>query len=112
LYSASKAFLVNFSEALHLETRRSGVHVTALCPGLTRTPFFDVNATATRYATRTPSWAWQSCDHVADAALKALEANRPVCIPGVQNRLLAALARALPRSAARALVARESWRFD
>ena len=35
LYGASKAFLVKFSQSLHLEAEAAGVHVTALCPGFT-----------------------------------------------------------------------------
>ncbi|MCA6287971.1 MAG: SDR family NAD(P)-dependent oxidoreductase, partial [Phenylobacterium sp.] len=35
LYAATKAYLVRFSQSLHLETRPLGVHVSALCPGFT-----------------------------------------------------------------------------
>ena len=43
LYTATKAFLVRFSQSLHLETQGTGVHVSALCPGLTYTEFHDAN---------------------------------------------------------------------
>ncbi len=45
LYAATKSFLVKFSESLHLETRDSGVHVSALCPGFTYSEFHDINHT-------------------------------------------------------------------
>ena len=57
LYAACKAFVVKFSESLSNEVTRSGVHVTALCPGFTRSEFHDV--TGTRAAVRElPSWLW------------------------------------------------------
>ncbi len=40
-YAASKAFVLSFSEALRAEVRDRGVKVLALCPGPTKTPFFD-----------------------------------------------------------------------
>ena len=40
-YGASKAFVLSFSQALWAETRGTGVKVTALCPGATRTGFVD-----------------------------------------------------------------------
>src|SRR5437764_4862611 len=41
IYYASKAFVYSFSYALALETRATGVTVTTLCPGMTRTNFFE-----------------------------------------------------------------------
>ena len=45
LYAATKAFLVRFSESLHAEHVRDGVHTCAVCPGFTYSEFHDVTGT-------------------------------------------------------------------
>jgi short-subunit dehydrogenase len=109
LYSAAKAFLVKFSESLHLETRGTGVHITALCPGLTRSEFHQVAAMQDRVAIA-PPWMWLEADDVAEAGYAAVEANRPICVPGGVNKALAALARALPEQWGMRLMARQTGR--
>ncbi|MGZ4728776.1 MAG: SDR family NAD(P)-dependent oxidoreductase [Acidimicrobiales bacterium] len=102
VYSASKAFVTSFSESLHEEVRRSGVVVTALCPGATRTPFGqDTGADDASV----PDLLWQDADDVADEGLAAAAAGRAVRVTGRVNRLSAALTTVLPRSANRRLSA-------
>lgn len=96
LYGPAKAFLVRFSQGLHLELRASGVHVSALCPGFTYSEFHDVNGSRERISQSTPSWLWMGADEVAAAGYEAAEANRPLCVPGVHNQLIAAAMKALP----------------
>jgi len=105
LYSAAKSFVVSFSEALHLENRSEGVHVTALCPGLTRSEFHSV-AGMTDEIARAPAWAWMEAADVAAAGIEAVEANRPLCVPGVPNKAITALAKLLPEDWGLALVDR------
>ena len=45
LYSGAKSFVVGLSQTLHAEAGKHGVHVNALCPGLTYTEFHDVTGT-------------------------------------------------------------------
>jgi short-subunit dehydrogenase len=97
LYGPTKAFLVKASQALHAETRGTGVHVTALCPGFTWSEFHDVNGTRPE-TDRLPRWMWQDADAVAEAGARAVEANRAVCVTGAPNRLIASLCRVLPDS--------------
>jgi len=95
LYAASKAFVVKFSEALASEVRPSGVHVTALCPGFTRTEFHDV--TGTRAAvTQLPGWMWMDAPEVARHGFEAVSMGAPVHVTGRMNRTIALLARYLP----------------
>lgn len=111
LYAASKAFLVRFSQSLHLEAGPDGVHVSALCPGFTYTEFHDVNGTRELARTATPGWLWLDAERVVDEGWRAVEANRPVCVPGKRYRVIAGLARALPEDWALALMARQSGRL-
>ena len=96
LYGATKAFLVKFSQSLHLEAESQGVHVTALCPGFTYSEFHDVNGSRERLNQSMPAWMWMGADEVAAAGYEAAEANRPLCVPGIHNQLVAAVAKVLP----------------
>lgn len=83
-YSASKAFVLHFSEALWAECRDRGVTVTALCPGTTQTDFFDV--------ANVPGWLkkhqFSTPEEVVKAAIKALERRKQFVIPGWKNWLI------------------------
>jgi hypothetical protein len=104
LYSAVKAFVLSFSQSLHLELAATGVHVSALCPGFTYSEFHDVNRS--RDAVGMPAWMWMGADEVAASGYEAAEANRPVCVPGAPNKAIAALAHVLPEEWTMALIAR------
>jgi short-subunit dehydrogenase len=110
LYGAAKAFVIRFSESLGQETAARGVHVTALCPGMTFTEFHDVNNMRERVS-RLPAWLWQDADTVARAGLDAVERGQARCVPGGINRVLAGLSKYLPEPAARALIASRSKDF-
>lgn len=105
LYGASKAFLVSFSEALHREQRTSGVHVSALCPGFTWSEFHDVAGTREQM-NRLPKLLWLTAERVAEDGYRAVMRNQAVCIPAMQYRAIVGMLGFMPRSLARALVAR------
>jgi len=93
-YGASKAFVLSLSQALWAETRRSGVTVTALCPGPTRTGFVDalgsdVSHTAIYRRLAAP-------EPVVAAGLRALDRGRAVVVPGWRNRVMSMGARMSP----------------
>ncbi len=111
LYGATKAFLIKFSQSLHLELAPEGVHVTALCPGFTWSEFHDVNGMRAAVTANTPEWAWMGADEVAAAGYEAVEANRAVCVPGAPNKAVAALAKLVPDEWALALMASQGGRF-
>jgi len=96
-YYASKAYLLSLSEALYIELRHHGVTVTALCPGPTKTAFFErAGAGASRSGVRTFSGAMPA-DRVAQAGYRGLVAGRRVVIPGITNKLMALAAKIAPR---------------
>ncbi len=97
-YAATKAFVTSFSQALHEETRGTGVTVTALCPGFVQTEFQQHSDTAT---SRVPSFAWLDVDHVVDAGLAATARGRAVAVPGATYKALDALAQVTPRGLVR-----------
>jgi short-subunit dehydrogenase len=110
LYAAAKAFLIRFSQSLHQELAGEGVHVTALCPGLTWSEFHDVNETRAQVST-TPAWLWLGADEVAAAGYEAMEANRAISVPGAPNKAIAAMAQVLPDDWSMALMATQQHRF-
>jgi short-subunit dehydrogenase len=95
LYGPIKAYLKSFSQGLHLEMRDQGVHVSALCPGWTYTEFMDISGSQALSA-NTPPWAWMGADEVAREGYMAVEANRPVCVPGAPNKAAVAALKVLP----------------
>jgi hypothetical protein len=102
-YSATKAFVRSFTEAIHEEVLPWGIHVTALCPGFTPTEF---QVSAGMKQTGVPTYMWTSAEAVAKSGLNALERNQAVCIPGLVNKLGAQGVRLAPRSVARKLAGR------
>ena len=96
VYYASKAFVLSFSEALAFECRGTGVTVTALCPGPTRTGF-EKNARAEQSGLfhRLPV---QEAAAVAAYGYKRLRRKKLLAVPGARNKLLAFLSPRAPRS--------------
>jgi len=94
-YAATKAFVLNFSEAVALEVRGAGVTVTALCPGPTRTEF---QGTAGVASSSFPSFAYMDAKTVVAQALAAAKRGKAVRINGIMNQVMAQSTRFTPRS--------------
>jgi short-subunit dehydrogenase len=96
-YAAAKAHMLSFTEAVHMEVRRLGVTVTAVCPGPVFTELFDKNY---HPVVRVPRALWLQADEVAEAGLRGAERGRRVVIPGAVIRAGAPLLRIAPRMVA------------
>jgi short-subunit dehydrogenase len=97
-YSATKAYLIVFSEALQAELKGTGVKVQALCPGFTRTEFHDTPTHRGFHRSNIPEALWMSAGDVAEQSLGALHRHQVIFIPGFKNLLVAAAARGIPPS--------------
>ena len=95
VYCASKAYVLSFSEALYSELAGSGVTVTTVCPGATRTGF-DATANAGKIRLF-QGRAVMDAETVARLAVRGLLAGRRLVIPGLTNRLLAHSVGVMPR---------------
>jgi short-subunit dehydrogenase len=84
LYSASKAFVFSFSCALSVETQGTGVSVTVLCPGGTRTEFQQRAGMAEKGGWFRP----MSARSVAEIGYRAMLKRRPIVVAGWKNRLM------------------------
>jgi short-subunit dehydrogenase len=96
VYAATKAYVTSFSEALRAELRGTGVSVCALCPGPVRTEFQNVAKRRGAQPDTGPEFAFVPVEQVVRDALAALEANRPLVIPGFAMKLGMFLVRITP----------------
>jgi short-subunit dehydrogenase len=107
-YGAAKAFVNSLSEALDYELRDSGVRVTAVCPGFTRTG-------AQRRLGMNVEWVpralWTDPAEVAVAALRAATRGRPVSSLTAVGALNAFLGHHLPHRVWLPRVARAQLRL-
>jgi len=88
LYTATKAFLVAFTEGIRQDLAGTAVRVQALCPGWTRTEILDdPNVDDSKIG------RWDTVEDVVDYSLKCLARDKLICIPGWRNRWLVRAAR-------------------
>jgi hypothetical protein len=97
-YGAAKSFVLNYGLAVREELRGSGVSLTVLCPGVTRTGFFDAASQAS--LSRYQRSSMQESMAVVRGALKALFRGKAVYVPGFANRMNAFATRFVPRTLA------------
>ena len=107
-YSASKAWVTNFSESLHMQYAGSGVRVLAVAPGFTRTEFHE---RAQMDVSGIPERLWLDADDVVRTALSDLDRGRSLSVPGAQYKVIVAATRLLPPSVQRSIVRRVQFRM-
>ncbi|MDR6959422.1 short-subunit dehydrogenase [Pseudomonas brassicacearum] len=103
VYSAAKAYVLRFSDALHRELKRDGVVVTALCPGMSDTGFAQ---SARQNLTPALKMVMMQPQPVVRAGIRALQAGRISVVPGFGNKAMTVLTWATPRWFHQGLMAR------
>jgi short-subunit dehydrogenase len=102
-YSASKAWVISFSEGLAVALQGTGVGVHAVCPGYVHTEF---HARAGIDMATLPSFLWLEVDEVVAKSLADIAAGKVISVPGMQYKAVVTAGRMIPRGLARAAVRR------
>jgi short-subunit dehydrogenase len=113
LYAASKALVLSLSESLSEELKGTGVTVTALCPGITKTEMLDRAQDEHSVARAVPGLFLSDVQDVAREGVEACLAGKAVVVPGLANQLTASVVGFYPRWLVRGiggLVGRRSMR--
>jgi uncharacterized protein len=92
-YSATKAFVLSFSEALAIELAGTGVQVLALCPGATKTEFQQVAG----LSGKVPKFSYMSAQAVVRQAIASAKSGKRTLVPGWINKVLIGSTRLTPR---------------
>jgi short-subunit dehydrogenase len=95
LYTGIKSYVLDMSQALDMELKPFGVHVTALCPGFTRSEFHQTMGTADA-ASSLPAVLWQESEDVVREGWAAVQKGKPVCVPGRVNKVMSHAMRPVP----------------
>jgi len=102
IYYASKAYILSFSEAIANELKGTGVTVTVLCPGQTKTSFQKVVSQKT--GENKINFNIACPKQVAKYGYSAMQKGKTVAIPGNFNKFLSKLPRIMPRDKATSIV--------
>jgi uncharacterized protein len=94
-YYATKAFVKSFSVALNEELKGTGVTVSVLCPGATKSEFFKRAKFAQQMSS---SKLMMSAEQVAQIGWKDMVKGKPITISGLSNLIIISIAKHLPET--------------
>lgn len=98
MYSATKTFMINFSESLAVRYQKDGLKIMALCPGMTMTDFHTrMGYQADKVYKKRGLEKAHTPMFVVNEAIRSLEKNKYICVPGLNNQFLIWLSRRVPR---------------
>lgn len=100
-YYASKAYVLNLTEAIYEECKDSGIRISCLCPGPVKTTFQDKagikkSESAKKYL--------MDSEEVAKVSYKDFKKGKLIIIPGMKNKLLVIGNKLLPRRISRKII--------
>jgi uncharacterized protein len=95
VYYATKAYVLSFSSAIANELKGTGVTVTALCPGPTKSGFSDAAALGDSKLFKKKSLP--TAKVVAEYGYKALMKGKTIAIQGASNKMLMFMIRFIPK---------------
>lgn len=106
-YYASKAYVLNLTEAIYEEYKAAGIKISCLCPGPVKTSFQDKagikkSKSAKKYL--------MDAEEVAKICYKDFYKGKVIIIPGVKNKLLVMGNKLIPRSISRKIVLKNNLR--
>src|SRR5260370_16199597 len=108
-YSASKAWVVSFSQGVMADLGNQGVHVMALCPGFVHTEFHE---RAGMNVSAIPGFLWLDGDRLVADGLRDFRRGAPVSVPGGQYKALVGLGRLIPARLAARVSSRAGRKYD
>ena len=94
IYYSTKAFILHFSESISNELKGSGVTVTVLCPGQTKTNFQKKVSSKEKKI----NFNFSTAEEVAKYGYEAMMNGKTIAIPGIINKILSTIHRFIPRS--------------
>lgn len=96
VYGATKAFVLNYSLALQEEVKKDGVRVYALCPGWTKTEFFNGSGNEEGVVTKFNKW-FTADEIVAYALNKIKNTKKVVLTPSITNKIQSVMVKFAPK---------------
>ena len=95
IYSATKSFVKNYSQALNVELKNKGIKVTTVCPGWMKTNLYERGCIGAEKATKR-FMCMVSPEKVAQKALKDAYKNKDISIYGLHVRIAVLITKFLP----------------
>lgn len=108
-YSATKIWVVNFSESVEQDIAGNGVHVMALCPGWVHTEFHERSHMD---KSAVPDFMWLDADTLVAAAVRDFRRGVGVSVPDIKYKALVGLSKAIPRGLSNRISARSGRRYE
>ncbi|HZL09187.1 MAG TPA: SDR family oxidoreductase [Prolixibacteraceae bacterium] len=97
VYYATKAYILSFSEALANEVKGTGVTVTVLCPGQTKTNFENIAAVNSKSKVSKIKMFTADAEAVARYGYNSMKEGKTTAIPGTVNKFTILISRHIPR---------------